>query len=259
MSYLSPQTEQQALRKALKATVRLASTGNVNLGAPITVMDGVTLVDQDRVLLKNQSLPQDNGIYVWDSGTQLLSRSRDFLTDFSVGSGLLVTVREGTLYQESQWQLSTDTLPLIIGTSPLSFERAAGRGAIITQLQMFLMGIDAVDGVTLSKVSCQFAFNPNDWPPGKQFFFGAILSVNDAFRVGTVELHNLSDAETVTTGTLSTSSLTPTKVESSALIIGVAAGNLKSSEKIYEVRILNDGSLVTEKTFLGCAYIRISD
>jgi len=222
-------------------------------------MDGVTLLDQDRVLLKNQASLQDNGIYVWESGTQLLSRSRDFLTDFSVGSGLLVTVREGAIYQDSQWQLSTDTLPLIIGTSPLFFERAAGRGAIITQLQMFLVGLDEVDGVTLNKVSCQFAFNPSDWPPGKQFFFGAILSVNDALRTGAVELHNLSDGETVTTGTLSTSNLNPAKVESSALILGTAAGNLKTSEKVYEVRILNDGSVLSEKTFLGCAYIRIAD
>jgi hypothetical protein len=258
MSYLTPQEEQQGLRRAIKATVRLASTGNVNLGAIQTTMDGVALADRDRALLKNQTSQDQNGIYVWSSGTQLFTRARDFLSSAEVGSGLLVTVREGDTYQDSQWQLATED-PITVGTTLLVFERAAGKGAIITQLQLFVVGYDQVDGIALSKVSCQFAFNPSDWPPGKQFFFGAILSVNQALRTAAVELHNLTDVEQVTTGVLSTSSLTPVKTESSALTVGSGAGNLKSGERVYEVRITNDGTLDTEKSILGCAYMRIAD
>jgi len=258
MSYLTPQEEQRGLRQSIKAAVRLASTANLNLAAVLTTMDGKALADRDRVLLKNQVSQDENGVFTWSSSTQLLTRARDFLSGQEVGSGLLITVREGDTYQDSQWQLETED-PIVIGSTALVFGRAAGKGAILTQLQLFVAGYHEVDGIALSKVSCQFSFNPNDWPPGKQFFFGAVLSVNQALRTAEVELHNLTDVEQVTTGTLGTSSLTPVKVESSALTVGSGAGNLKNGERMYEVRITNDGTLSTEKTLQGCAYMRIAD
>lgn len=256
MSYLTPQAEQQGIREAIKAAVYLASTANVNLAGTLTTMDGVSLSDQDRVLLKNQADQKQNGIYVWSSGTQMLTRARDFISD--VGSGMIVSVQQGSLYKDSQWQLLTDN-PITIGVTNLLFGRAGGYGAIFTQLQMFVTGQDEVDGVTLVKVAGQFSFNPDLWPPGHQFFFGGILSVSDGLRTGGLELHNLTDVEQVTTGSLTTSNTTPTKLESSALTVGSGAGNLKFGEKVYEVRITNDGTLGSEKTFLGSAHIRIGD
>jgi hypothetical protein len=254
MSYLTPQEEQKGIRDSYKPSVRLTSTTNVNLGVNITVLDGVNLVDEDRVLLKKQTNQRENGLYTWDSITRRFTRSRDGL---SFGSGMVVTVREGDTFADSQWQLVTEDPE--VGPDNLVFERSAGKGAIITQLQMFVVGHDEVDGLTSLKISSQFPFNPGDWPPGKQFFFGGVLSVNDVLRTGSLELHNLDDVDQVTTGTLSTSSLTPVKVESSALTVGGAAGNLRNTETMYEARILNDGTVNIEKTILGCIYIRIAD
>jgi hypothetical protein len=58
----------------IKNSVRVASTANYSGNFyEVTVIDGVTLADGDRVLLKNQSSLQNNGIYVYDLGTTTLS------------------------------------------------------------------------------------------------------------------------------------------------------------------------------------------
>lgn len=51
---------------AWKQEVRAASTANLSITAPGATIDGVAMVSGDRVLLKNQSTPSENGIYVWN-------------------------------------------------------------------------------------------------------------------------------------------------------------------------------------------------
>lgn len=112
---------------------------------------------------------------------------------------------------------------------------------------------ESVDGVTSLLQIGQFAFDPTPYGSGINFQFEVVISVNIGTLTGTASLYNLTDSETVTATTLSTSNTTPTKRNSGNLTVGGAAGNLKSTEKIYEVRIQNDGSLVTDLTFLGSA------
>jgi hypothetical protein len=450
MSYLTPRAEQEGLRQSLKATVRLATTGNVNLGASLTTVDAVALRDRDRVLVWAQTAPVENGIYSWSSTTSMLSRARDAL---ELSDGLLVTVGEGTQYSDTVWKLTTDN-PITVGVTGLLFTQqmeggslattltlgnvtggtdllissgdalssptdaglgitagdgsagndggrirvtagsggpsgglggdlllragtgtggseggealvaggagngvgsggvatlqggtggasdgagadavvrggaggatngdggdvvlvggtAAGSGTDgIVQVQnglhlpasatpstggteaalfvsngaggltanamylrpasdgdpvlvsggfdvMTLGANESVDGVTSQLGVCQFAFNPNEWGLSRNFYFEVVLSVDDVLRTGQAWLYNLTDLETVTGTTLGTSSLTPTKYRSAALTVGSAAGNLKDSEKVYEVRIDNDGTVVTENTFLGISLIVI--
>lgn len=132
----------------------------------------------------------------------------------------------------------------------------------VQQQMLFVQDNDDVTGVESTKFLAKFPFNPTDWGTGLSFYFGATLAVSDALRTGEVKLRNLSAGggvgEDVTLGPLTTSSTSYVKLESGALTVGVAAGNLKNSEQIYEVRIYNDGTLAAEKTFIGSAWMRIA-
>ena len=93
MSYLVPNEVSQGMQKSFKTSVRVASIANVNLAATHTALDGITLADEDRVLLKLQGTGSENGIYSWSSGTQLFTRARD---GYTLRSGMIVSVQEGT-------------------------------------------------------------------------------------------------------------------------------------------------------------------
>lgn len=111
-----------------KASVRAATTGNIaGLGgsAPNTV-DGVTLVANDRVLVKDQSTASQNGIYyVATLGTGAngtWTRATDADGAGELTSGALVPVEEGTLHAATQWMLTTIGT-IVIGTTALTFAR----------------------------------------------------------------------------------------------------------------------------------------
>jgi hypothetical protein len=93
---------------------------------------------------------------------------------------------------------------------------------------------DATSGV---KAVGQVALDASAFTPGTTFWFIATLSVSNVALTGRVSLYNLTDGEIVTNSILTTSSTTPVKVSGAALVVGVAPGNFKPSEKLYEVRI----------------------
>jgi hypothetical protein len=88
----------------------------------LTVVDGIPLNDEDRVLLKGQTDPIENGLYAYESGTQLLSRITGI--DAELFSGMTVTVEEGTS-ADSMFVLETEN-PITIGVTPIIFSMLAG-------------------------------------------------------------------------------------------------------------------------------------
>lgn len=109
-------------RLDFKQSVRVATTANLTLSGTQTV-DGVALAVGDRVLVKNQSNPAQNGLYVVASGTW--PRASDADVNLEVTPGLLVPVEAGAVNGDSLWQLTTDGA-ITLGTTPLAFEMAAG-------------------------------------------------------------------------------------------------------------------------------------
>lgn len=85
--------------------VRVASTANLNLTAPGGAIDNVSLFDGDLVLVKDQSLPEENGVYVWHGAAVAMTRAAD--ADNSVElSGMAVEVRQGFVNAGSIWRQS---------------------------------------------------------------------------------------------------------------------------------------------------------
>jgi hypothetical protein len=101
-----------------KQSVRVATTANIAL-AGLQTLDGVALVAGDRVLVKNQTVAKDNGIYI--AAAPAWVRAPDADTNAEVTSALLVSVEQGTTLADTRWQLVTDGV-IVLGTTALTFQ-----------------------------------------------------------------------------------------------------------------------------------------
>jgi hypothetical protein len=80
---------------AWKDSVRVASVSNINLSAPGSTIDGITMATNDRFLAKDQSTASANGIYIFNGAASAATRSADMNTASEVEQAVL-TVEEGT-------------------------------------------------------------------------------------------------------------------------------------------------------------------
>lgn len=103
-----------------KQAVRAASVGNLTL-ASTTVVDGVTLVTGDRVLVKNQTAPAENGIYTFDGTGLARSSDMDAAGEFA---GATVFVTEGSTNADSGWTQTGEITTL--GTDAVSWAQFSG-------------------------------------------------------------------------------------------------------------------------------------
>lgn len=93
---------------AVKAPVRAASTGSLTL-AGLQSVDGVALADGDRVLVKNQASPTENGIYSASTGSW--TRAPDFDGAYDCVTGTTVFVVGGSANGGEYWYVSTPADP----------------------------------------------------------------------------------------------------------------------------------------------------
>jgi hypothetical protein len=108
---------------AIKAPVRVATTGsNVTLSALQTV-DGVTLAVGDRVLVKDQSDATTNGLY--NAATGPWTRTIDAANNSQFAQGLQIEVASGAANANSSFVLTTAD-PITVGTSALAFQVLKG-------------------------------------------------------------------------------------------------------------------------------------
>jgi phage-related tail fiber protein len=102
---------------AVKAPCRVATTANITLSGLQTI-DGVTLVEDDRVLVKDQTDTTQNGVYKASSGAW--TRATDFDGTTDIVQGTQVYVNLGTVGTNSTWRVTT-TSP--VPGSALAFSR----------------------------------------------------------------------------------------------------------------------------------------
>src|SRR6056300_494702 len=124
-------TQTLALESGDTVTYNNGSSGvgaTLTLSTGISTLDGHTLVDGERILIKNESNTAHNGIYIRTSST-VFTRAIDFDTVAEVASGDFLFVENGTL-NGSNGYVQTETTTAI-GTSPIVFEQFSGAGQIV--------------------------------------------------------------------------------------------------------------------------------
>jgi len=117
-----------AVKQALdiKDSVHVATTANITLSGTQTI-DGIDVEAGDRVLVKNQTAGDDNGIYVVAAGAW--SRATDANISAEVTPGMFVFVEEGTTNGDNGFVLTTDA-PITLDTTSLTFTQFSGAGQI---------------------------------------------------------------------------------------------------------------------------------
>lgn len=115
-----------------KEPAALASTANVNIAAPGTTIDGQVATTGDRILLKNQTAPVENGVYIFDTDSTPMVRADDFAVGDDV-DGAAIFIQRGTVNADTGFvQVSS---PGVVGTDDLSFIEFASIVSGVTSVQ----------------------------------------------------------------------------------------------------------------------------
>ena len=114
---------------AWKAPAIAASAGsNISVASAPATIDGVTLTSGDRVLLKDQSAPAENGIYIFNGVGSALTRSTDMDTWSEVVDAVLL-ITEGTVNTGSKW-VNTNDVGGTIGVTAITFVAFSVAGTV---------------------------------------------------------------------------------------------------------------------------------
>jgi hypothetical protein len=118
-----------------KASCVAATTANITLSAPQTI-DGVAVVAGDRVLVKNQTLPQNNGIYLVAAGAWTRALDMDAWAEVP---NAFTFIEGGTTQADSGW-VSTANAGGTLGTTPITFVQFSGAGTYTAGTGLTLTG-----------------------------------------------------------------------------------------------------------------------
>lgn len=119
------------------------NNGTSGVGATLTTtgtyttIDGVTLSNGMRILVKNEANTAHNGIYERTSST-VLTRSADFNTTDEMAGGDFTFVAAGTLYNNTGWVM-TDVVTTV-GTTSVDWSQFSGAGTFTAGTGLTLTG-----------------------------------------------------------------------------------------------------------------------
>ena len=118
----------------VKASVVAGTTANITLIGTQTI-DGISLSVGDRALVKNQTLSQDNGIYIVDSGAWLRSPDADTWAELV---GAFTFIETGT--QGSTGWVCTVPAGGILGVTAVTWTQFSGAGSYTAGTGLTLTG-----------------------------------------------------------------------------------------------------------------------
>jgi len=176
---------------SFKAPAQVTTTANITLSGLQTI-DGYTTVAGDRVLVRNQTLTQNNGIY--NASATAWTRSSDADT-YAELVAAFIFVENGTIYTGSAW-VSTIPATGTLGTTPITFTQFSNTALY-----------NAGTGLTLS------AYTFSITPVGTAGIYGSassvpVITTNASGQVSAVTNTSIAIAGSqITSGTIGTSYL----------------------------------------------------
>ncbi|WP_155953895.1 phage tail protein [Pseudomonas sp. URIL14HWK12:I7] len=193
-NYVDSKVREELYKLDSKQSVRVATTGNIALTG-LQVVDGVTLLAGDRVLVKNQTAAKDNGIYV--AASSAWQRAPDADSSAEVTSALLVSVEQGSSQADTRWQLVTDGT-IVLGTTTLTFQNVTQGYAPINSPA--LTGTPTAPTVAGTDNSTQIATSAAVRAIMAQFGLGS-TAFSYAGNIDTLALNGIYMVTASTTGT----------------------------------------------------------
>lgn len=118
-----------------KASCVAATTATITLVGAQTI-DGIAVVAGDRVLVKNQTLPAQNGIYI--AQTTAWTRSSD-MSAWTQFPGAYVFIEQGSTLADTGWVCTVDAGGTL-GTTPVTWAQFSGAGSYTAGTGLNLTG-----------------------------------------------------------------------------------------------------------------------
>lgn len=127
-----------------KDSVRVATTTSITLSGPGSSIDSISLLNGDRVLVKNQGAASQNGIYIFNGAAVAMTRATDAST-FNELEAAIVIVEEGTSNAGTSWRQtqtngtvdSSDVIwTAFLSASPDAAESTKGIAELATQAEV---------------------------------------------------------------------------------------------------------------------------
>ena len=205
------------------------NNGTSGVGATLTTtgsyttIDGVTLSNGMRILVKNEANTAHNGIYDRTSST-VLTRSSDFDTPAEMAGGDFTFVTAGTLYDNTGWVM-TDPVTTV-GTSPVPWVQFSGAGTYTAGTGLTLTGSQfSITNTAVSAASygngdrvASFTVNAQGQLTAAS---NVVIAANAANLTGTTLASSIVTSSLTTVGTLGSLSVTG---NANVGNIGAAAG-----------------------------------
>ena len=217
------------------------NNGTSGVGATLTTtgtyttIDGVTLSNGMRILVKDEVTTANNGIYVRTSAT-VLTRADDFNTPTEMAGGDFTFVTAGTVYDNTGWVMPDAVTT--VGTSPVVWVQFSGAGTYTAGTGLTLTG--SVFSISNTAVTAG-AYGNGDY--NATFTVNSQGQLSAAANVAiTANAANLSG--TVLKSTIVTSSLTSVGTLTTLSISGNAnIGNVGAAAGVFTSVSGNGSSL----------------
>ena len=206
------------------APVHAATTTNIASFTGITtlIIDGHTLQNQERVLVKDQTNAAENGIYVYDSDLQTLTRALDYNTATEIDAGDFIFVQSGNTYNNTGWVQENDVVTL--ETDPISWIQFSGAGTYLSgnglNLDGNIFSIDESITATKSYVDTQDAATLSS---ANNYTDAAVASLGNDVEAGYIPISEKATAGGVASLNLS-GKVPDTQLDIDERIQDIAAG-----------------------------------
>lgn len=215
-----------------KDSVKVATTGNITLSGAQTI-DGISVSENQRVLVRAQTSGAENGIYVSASGAWSRAEDMNASSEFS---GSAVFVQQGSTYADIGFVCTNDG-SVTVGTTAITFTQFSGAG-------QFTAG----DGLDLTGTT--FSVNVDD---------SSIEISSDSLRVKASGITNAMLAGSIENSKLSNSTISGVSLGSN--LNSLSAGNglsmtsYNGSAAVSDLTIDLDGSSLA----VGASGLKIAD
>ena len=256
------------------------NNGTSGVGATLTTtgsyttIDGVTLSNGMRVLVKSEANTAHNGIYDRTSST-VLTRSADFNTPTEMAGGDFTFVTAGTLYDNTGWVM-TDAVTTV-GTSPVVWTQFSGAGTYTAGTGLTLTGSEfSITNTTVTAGSYGNGDRLTSFTVNQQGQLTAaanvVITANAANLTGTTLNSSVVTSSLTTVGTLDSLTVTGNasagnlntagKVVASTLTSNVATGTapliVTSTTQVANLNVATAGTATTAGTVTTAAQPNIT-
>lgn len=136
-----------ASKVMVKRPCRIATVTNISVTSAPATIDGVTPDIFDRILVKNQTAPAENGIWLWIGASRPMERATDFDSPEEIKGGVTVSVLEGSNQNNrTTWMLANQTA-VVVGTTAIQWTRTFPDITLQPQRSFWTPGSNSIETI----------------------------------------------------------------------------------------------------------------